>query len=401
MILVRMSVGNDNKIVVCKHHNGLQFFGLLKEEKLDRSECVSVIISREMPNYRSRTGIRCGNDAYFECLDGLDQYEMSNKVLGTGTFGKVKMATHRLTRICVAVKQLKRKQYEQLGMEFPPREAVLTMKLNHPNIVILFETIITSQSVVLISELIWGGDLFDFAAQYQQGLPERQCRFFIRQILGAVDYMHRCAVCHRDLKLENIMLSVEGKVKIIDFGFGSAFDIHAKHATLKTFCGSPDYAAPELLRRTAYFGPKVDVWAVGVILYILATGFIPFGNVEGIATICYAWPEKASHSPRLKGLISLIFQYSEDRCTVDDIIAHAWVNDDGLMEPILRHHYNTDDTLNSTGLVAVRDDVLDAVEKIGLPRAETRESVVHGQTNSLSTAYRLLEYDHDEAVCIM
>jgi len=146
----------------------------------------------------------------------------------------------------------------------------------------------------MISEVVAGGELFDYAAQ-REWLSESETRVFMRQILAAVDFMLRSGVCHRDLKLENILLDTFGNIKVIDFGLGNFFE-SSGDAKLSTFCGSPDYAPPELWEGRPYNGPDVDIWSMGVILFILLTGFIPFNTSMHVIEIRYHWPNERTFS---------------------------------------------------------------------------------------------------------
>lgn len=106
-------------------------------------------------------------------------------------------------------------------------------------------------------------------------LKEKQARKFARQIASALDYCHRNSIVHRDLKIENILISKEGNIKIIDFGLSNLF---SPKSLLKTFCGSLYFAAPELLQAKAYLGPEVDIWSFGIVLYVLVCGKVPFDD---------------------------------------------------------------------------------------------------------------------------
>ncbi len=106
-------------------------------------------------------------------------------------------------------------------------------------------------------------------------LKEKQARKFGRQIASALDYCHRNSIVHRDLKIENILISKTGDIKIIDFGLSNLF---SPRAHLKTFCGSLYFAAPELLQARQYLGPEVDIWSFGIVLYVLVCGKVPFDD---------------------------------------------------------------------------------------------------------------------------
>ncbi|KAJ3980202.1 CAMK/CAMKL/Kin1 protein kinase [Lentinula detonsa] len=222
----------------------------------------------------------------------LGDYTLS-KTLGAGSMGKVKLATHNMTGEQLAVKILPR-----VNPAAPPtnggapdavarqaskdaskeirtlREAALSMLLHHPYICGMREMIVHQHHYYMVSEYVNGGQMLDYIISHGR-LRERVARKFARQIGSALDYCHRNNVVHRDLKIENILISQTGNIKIIDFGLSNLYD-PSNH--LATFCGSLYFAAPELLNAKVYTGPEVDVWSFGVVLYVLVCGKVPFDD---------------------------------------------------------------------------------------------------------------------------
>ncbi|ALC46375.1 KP78a [Drosophila busckii] len=144
--------------------------------------------------------------------------------------------------------------------------------LNHPNIVRLYQVIESERTLYLIMEYASRGELFDHLVKNGR-MRERDARVIFRQLVSAIQYCHSKFVVHRDLKAENLLLDQHMNIKIADFGFGNTFDPNAQ---LETFCGSPPYAAPELFMGRKYAGPEVDAWSLGVVLYTLVSGSLPF-----------------------------------------------------------------------------------------------------------------------------
>jgi len=155
------------------------------------------------------------------------------------------------------------------------REVTIMKMLDHPNIVKLYEVIDSQRTLYLVMEYASGGEVFDYLVAHGR-MREKEARAKFRQIVSAVQYCHQKQIIHRDLKAENLLLDSEMNIKIADFGFSNEF---VPGQTLDTFCGSPPYAAPELFKGLRYEGPEVDIWSLGVILYTLVSGTLPFdGN---------------------------------------------------------------------------------------------------------------------------
>lgn len=257
-------------------------------------------------------------------LNVLPRYKIG-KTLGIGAFGKVKLAIHTLTGIKVALKILDRQSIDSSEAEKVRKEINIMRQLFHPHIVRLFEVIDTPAKVYVVMEYMNSGELFYYLTEKGK-LHEDEARRLFQQIISGVDYCHRHLVVHRDLKPENLLLDSEHNVKIADFGLGNIMrDGHF----LKTCCGSPNYAAPELISRQLYAGPEVDVWSCGVILYALLCGRLPFDD-DNLSSL-YAkiksgvYPSPNHLSENARNLISRILVVDPmKRISIPEIRRHPW-----------------------------------------------------------------------------
>uniref|UniRef100_A0A3B3C583 non-specific serine/threonine protein kinase n=1 Tax=Oryzias melastigma TaxID=30732 RepID=A0A3B3C583_ORYME len=196
--------------------------------------------------------------------------------LGEGSFAKVREGLHVSTGEKVAVKVIdkrkaKKDSYVTKNLR---REGNIQQMIRHPNIAQLLDILETENSYYLVMELCPGGNLMNRIYD-KKHLDERETQKYIRQLVLAVEHLHRAGVVHRDLKIENLLLDEQNNIKLIDFGLSNCAGILGYSDPFSTQCGSPAYAAPELLSRKKY-GPKVDVWSIGVNMYAMLTGSLPF-----------------------------------------------------------------------------------------------------------------------------
>ncbi|XP_036845333.1 hormonally up-regulated neu tumor-associated kinase homolog A-like [Oncorhynchus mykiss] len=196
--------------------------------------------------------------------------------LGEGSFAKVREGLHAMTGEKVAVKVIdkrkaKKDSYVTKNLR---REGQIQQMIRHPNITQLLDILETENSYYLVMELCPGGNLMNRIYDKKK-LDERETQKYVRQLVMAVEHLHRAGVVHRDLKIENLLLDEQEHIKLIDFGLSNCAGILGYSDPFSTQCGSPAYAAPELLSRKKY-GPKVDVWSIGVNMYAMLTGSLPF-----------------------------------------------------------------------------------------------------------------------------
>lgn len=195
------------------------------------------------------------------------------KTKGKGTFGKVKQGTHIVTGDKVAIKILEKdKIKDQSDIDRINREITILKKVRHPHVVQLYEMIENNDYLYLIMEYCSGGELFQHIVKNRR-LKEPDAAKMYQQILSGIDYIHKLGIVHRDLKPENLLLDHNNCIKIVDFGLSNLYNQGDK---LKTACGSPCYAAPEMIKGERYFGLGADLWSSGVILFAMVCGYLPF-----------------------------------------------------------------------------------------------------------------------------
>jgi len=200
-----------------------------------------------------------------------NRFELCKK-LGQGTYGKVQLGINKETGQRVAIKTIKKSKIEtEADLIRIRREIQIMSSVQHPNIIHIYEVFENKEKMVLVMEIAAGGELYDYISD-RKTLGEPDARRIFRQIATAIYYCHKHNICHRDLKLENILLDEDGGAKIADFGLSNVFG----EDLLKTFCGSPLYASPEIVLGHPYKGPEVDCWSLGVLLYTLVYGAMPF-----------------------------------------------------------------------------------------------------------------------------
>ena len=207
--------------------------------------------------------------------NGLITDYVIGKDIGKGAYAVVKYAIHKSTNRKVAIKIYDKSKFmDQNKLKNVQREIQILHKLNHPNILKLYESIETETYIYLILELIKGFSLSDYVKRRpDRRLEESEaCRIFY-QLVHALGYCHSNNITHRDIKFENILIDHTHNVKLIDFGFSTNFSSDQK---TRIFCGTPSYMAPEIISRVDYYGSPVDIWAIGVVLYGMICGYFPF-----------------------------------------------------------------------------------------------------------------------------
>ncbi|XP_028984413.1 SNF-related serine/threonine-protein kinase [Betta splendens] len=280
-------------------------------------------------------GFKRGYDGKIAGLYDLD------KTLGRGHFAVVKLARHVFTGEQVAVKVIDKTKLDTAATGHLFQEVRCMKLVQHPNIVRLYEVIDTQTKLYLILELGDGGDMFDYIMKHEEGLNEELAKKYFAQIVHAISYCHQLHVVHRDLKPENVVFfEKQGLVKLTDFGFSNKFQPGKK---LTTSCGSLAYSAPEILLGDEYDAPAVDIWSLGVILFMLVCGQPPFQEANDSETLTMIMDCKytvpAHVSSVCKDLIDRMLQRDpKQRASLEEIESHAWLQG---VDPSPATKYNT------------------------------------------------------------
>ncbi|XP_058882719.1 MAP/microtubule affinity-regulating kinase 4 isoform X1 [Acipenser ruthenus] len=361
------------------------------ERNADHHASLTGSRSEKGSGWSSRSlGARCRN-SIASCTD--EQPHIGNyrllKTIGKGNFAKVKLARHILTGREVAIKIIDKTQLNPTSLQKLFREVRIMKGLNHPNIVKLFEVIETDKTLYLIMEYASGGEVFDYLVSHGR-MKEKEARSKFRQIVSAVHYCHEKNIVHRDLKAENLLLNADSNIKIADFGFSNEFTLGSK---LDTFCGSPPYAAPELFQGKKYDGPEVDIWSLGVILYTLVSGSLPFDGQN----------LKELRERVLRGKYRVPFYMSTDcenilrrflvlnptkRCTLEQIMNDKWINA-GYEGDELKPHLEPLEDYSDAKRIEV-------MVGMGYSREEIRDALTNQKYNEVTATYLLLEHKNQE-----
>eukprot|EP00026_Physarum_polycephalum_P005025 Phypoly_transcript_05051.p1 GENE.Phypoly_transcript_05051~~Phypoly_transcript_05051.p1 ORF type:complete len:467 (+),score=67.39 Phypoly_transcript_05051:237-1637(+) len=268
-------------------------------------------------------------------------------VLGEGSYAKVREAVDSITNRKVAIKILTKRKLKKLpaGESAVKKEVEVLNKLRHVNIVEIIDyfTIEEKEKIYIVLEYVGGGTLQGLIERAKDGvMPRRQAQLIFRQLLAAVEYMHSRNIVHCDIKPDNMMFTADGILKLTDFGVAEEIGLESDYEILTKSGGSPAFQPPEVKSGGHASSPvKIDIWAIGITLYIIATGKYPFSGTN-IYAICeniskgeYKLPETLE--PELSKLIKGILQLNPiERYSLQDMKRNPWVvNDITNDEPLL------------------------------------------------------------------
>ncbi|KAJ3116515.1 MAP microtubule affinity-regulating kinase 1 [Phlyctochytrium bullatum] len=327
----------------------------------------------------------------------IGNYEII-KTVGEGSFAKVKLAIHRLTNEKVAIKVIDKESLpDEYSLKNIHREAQIMRLLDHPNIIQLYEVMETKKELYLVLEYASGGEVLDYIVAHGR-LKEKEARKFIQQIVSALEYCHSLNIAHRDLKSENLLLDEDMSIKISDFGLSNIYDT-AK--TLGTCCGSPVYSAPELIEGRRYVGPEVDAWSLGINMYAMVVGDLPFANsnltalYEAILKGRYEVPDFLSQECR-DLIAKLLVTNPKKRYTCSQVREHPWMTMGvSLLTPFAGGGDDDPDSVKATRLRPQKQEdidpeIIEQLEQMGFDSETAVNSILNGKFNQVMGTYLIL-----------
>ncbi|XP_062873338.1 serine/threonine-protein kinase SIK3 homolog isoform X2 [Trichomycterus rosablanca] len=317
-------------------------------------------------------------------------YELE-RTIGKGNFAVVKLATHIITKAKVAIKIVDKTQLDDDNLKKIFREVQIMKMLRHPHIIRLYQVMETERMIYLVTEYASGGEIFDHLVAHGR-MAEKDARRKFKQIVAAVHFCHCRNIVHRDLKAENLLLDHNLNIKIADFGFSNLF---SRGQLLKTWCGSPPYAAPELFEGKEYDGPKVDIWSLGVVLYVLVCGALPFDG----STLQNLRARVLSGKFRIPFFMSTDCEYlirhmlvlePSRRLTMEQICKNKWMRQGDPDPEFDRLIAECEQVKTEREAELINEQVLMAMSDMGLDRDRTLQSLHTDAYDHYSAIYSLL-----------
>ncbi|XP_055129223.1 serine/threonine-protein kinase SIK3 isoform X4 [Symphalangus syndactylus] len=314
----------------------------------------------------------------------IGYYEI-DRTIGKGNFAVVKRATHLVTKAKVAIKIIDKTQLDEENLKKIFREVQIMKMLCHPHIIRLYQVMETERMIYLVTEYASGGEIFDHLVAHGR-MAEKEARRKFKQIVTAVYFCHCRNIVHRDLKAENLLLDANLNIKIADFGFSNLF---TPGQLLKTWCGSPPYAAPELFEGKEYDGPKVDIWSLGVVLYVLVCGALPFDGstlqnlrarvLSGKFRIPFFMSTECEHLIR-----HMLVLDPNKRLSMEQICKHKWMKLGDADPNFDRLIAECQQLKEERQVDPLNEDVLLAMEDMGLDKEQTLQAEQAGTAMNIS-----------------
>ena len=306
------------------------------------------------------------------------------ETLGEGTFGKVKLAIHKQTNQEVAIKIFEKKNFiSSKDLLYFKNEISILKKLNHPNIIRIYNIIEDDLNYYIIMEYASKGELFKYIVDKKR-LNEKEAAYFYCQLIYGLEFIHKNGISHRDLKPENLLIKENNILTIIDFGLSHEYN---SNTLLYTPCGSPSYAAPEMILGKKYNGLNIDIWSTGIILYAMVCGYLPFKDkiqeklYKKILTCNFDLPSFLSDN--CKDLIKKILCNEKNRININEIKKHPFLIDSF-------NKYNPNDYIlyNSNKIYNKIIEIM--VNNLSFNKNEIINSIKNKEFNNITTTYELL-----------
>lgn len=327
------------------------------------------------------------------CPDTVLDYYRLMKMIGKGAFGIVYLGIHLLTGLPVAIKAIDKKyMQDENSKQKVLQEVAILKQANHRNIIQLLEMFENPTHLFIVLEYASQGDLYNFVKNKGKLGEELAKKIFV-QIVAGIKYCHQNQILHRDIKLDNILLDHNFVVKICDFGVSRFVE---EGQVIKEQCGTPVYVAPEVITGKGYEGYDSDIWSLGVVLFAILTGGVPFKatSIEELQKVLsgaqYTVPEFLT--PECKDLIKrMLTPDPHSRISIEQILSHKWLN---------KTQSSEDDKgkVEKGSSVQIIDTVVRKVEALGYPREYIIQSVRQYNHNHIFTCYLLFYKEYMDSM---
>jgi len=312
---------------------------------------------------------------------GLSELYKLGKAIGEGAFGFVRVAQQRLSRELIAVKTFEKVRLrDSSSRRRLENEIRVLQRIRHPYIVRLYEVFESPKRIHLCMEHVSHGTLHRHLTLHKR-LPENEVRRLVRQLVGALAYLHQRAIAHRDIKLENVLLDEKCDVRLIDFGFAIL-----SRGKLRVPCGSPAYTAPEILLAHEYDGHQADVWSLGILIYVMLAGRFPFQGAtraelsRNVLRGTFTSPSGLSREPESLLRRVLVLDPNQ-RYTIEHVRVHPWMQRRASEAEIITEH---------SAAIKPEMEVRETMVRMGLPPETIDASIASERHDHITTTYLLL-----------
>lgn len=313
----------------------------------------------------------------------INMYYEIGPDLGEGTFSVVKLSKHLISEENVAIKILKKSRIKNKeDYDRIVREIKILKKIRHPHLIQLFEIHEADKELFFVMEQANGGELYDYIVKHER-IPEAEACHIFYQLVCAIEYLETIGVAHRDIKPENILLDSKNDIKLIDFGLGRMYENKEK---LATACGSPCYAAPEMVARKTYNGTMVDIWSSGVTLFAMLCGHLPFDD-DDLSTLyskilCGDYEISVKLSDEAEDLLSRILVTDpKERYNIHQIKNHPWMKL-RFLHRMPKRNIVTD--------IPIDEMIVDKISSYGIDKEVILTHIKENRHNMITTTYYLL-----------